>query len=149
VTASSIDAADRQAIADVLVQYATGIDQREWGQLRACFTDDCVADYGDIGVWQGADEITTFMEEVHRECGHTLHRISNQVIGPDDEASADRAIARCYVDAVVMFAGNQSGVRAVGFYDDEFVRTEGGWRISRRRYTPVVLQMGIDNDAIS
>jgi 3-phenylpropionate/cinnamic acid dioxygenase small subunit len=145
VTSSSIDAADRQAIADVLVQYATGIDRRDWARLRACFTDDCVADYGDIGVWHGADEIASWMEEAHRECGHTMHRITNQVVSPD----GDRVLARCYVDAVVMFADNQSGVRAVGFYDDELVRTDEGWKISRRQYTSVLLQMGIGNDAIS
>lgn len=145
MSSSSIDAADRQAIADVLAQYATGIDRRDWDLLRACFTEDCVADYGDIGVWRSADEVTSFMEEAHRECGYTLHRITNQVVSQDGEGVR----ARCYVDAVVMLAGNQSGVRAVGFYDDELVRTDGGWRISRRQYTSVLLQMGIDNDAIS
>ena len=104
-----------------------------------------MADYGDIGVWHSADEIASWMEEAHRECGYTLHRITNQVVEPD----GDGARARCYVDAVVMFADNQSGVRAVGFYDDELVRTDEGWRISRRQYTSVLLQMGIDNDAIS
>ena len=31
------------------MRYATGIDRRDWALLRSCFTDDCVADYGDIG----------------------------------------------------------------------------------------------------
>lgn len=145
MTAPSLDPADRQEIADVLVRYATGVDQRDWTQFRTCFTDDCVADYGDIGVWNGADAITAWMEQAHRDCGHTLHRITNQVIGAD----GDGARARCYVDAVVMMAGNQSGVRAVGFYDDELVRTADGWKVARRRYTSVLLQVGIDNAANS
>ena len=145
VNPSWIDAADRQDIADLLVQYATGVDRRDWDLFRACFTDDCVADYGDIGVWHSADEMASWMEEAHRECGYTLHRITNQTV----EVDSNSARARCYVDAVVMFADNQSGVRAVGFYDDELVRTGEGWRISRRHYTSVILQMGIGNDAIS
>jgi len=45
----------RQDIADILVRYATGIDRRDWALFRTCLTDDCDADYGDIGVWHGAD----------------------------------------------------------------------------------------------
>ncbi len=52
---SELDTRTRLDIADVLVRYATGIDRRDWTLFRSCFTDDCVADYGDIGVWHGAD----------------------------------------------------------------------------------------------
>ena len=65
--------------------------------------------------------------------GHTMHRMSNQVI----EVSGDRAVARTYVDGLIMAADNGSGVNAVGFYDDGLVRTADGWRIARRRFTPV------------
>lgn len=44
------------------------------------------------------------------------------------------------VDALVLGADNRHGIRAVGFYDDDLVRTDGGWRIARRRYTMVHLQ---------
>jgi SnoaL-like domain len=42
---------DRQDIFDVLIRYATGIDRRDWSLFRAVFTDDCILDYGEIGVW--------------------------------------------------------------------------------------------------
>ena len=144
MTAQPIDSADRQAIADVLVQYASGIDRRDWALLRACFTDDCVADYGDIGVWNGPDEIAVFMEEAHRGCGYTLHRITNEAVFVE----GDDVRTRCYVDALIMGADNLTGVRAVGFYDDELVRTPRGWQIDRRRFTPVFFQ-GIDTTASS
>jgi 3-phenylpropionate/cinnamic acid dioxygenase small subunit len=143
VTASVTEASDRQAIAELLVRYASGIDRRDWDLLRSCFTEDCVADYGDIGVWSGAEAITTWMEQAHRECGPTLHRITNPVA----EVDGDEAHSRCYVDAIVMGAGDASGVRAVGHYDDELRRTDQGWRISRRGYTMVLLQLGLANDA--
>ena len=59
----------RQDVADVLVRYATGIDRRDWELLRSCFTDDCEADYGDIGRWHGAAEIVEWMRRVHEPCG--------------------------------------------------------------------------------
>ena len=126
---------DRQDIADVLVRYATGIDRRDWALFRTVFTDDCELDYGEIGVWNGIDAVTGFMEQVHAMAGHTMHRLSNQEITVD----GDKAAARTYIDGLIMAGDNKSGVNAIGFYDDEIVRTDAGWRIARRRYTQVRL----------
>jgi 3-phenylpropionate/cinnamic acid dioxygenase small subunit len=124
---------DRQDISDLLVRYATGIDQRDWPLFRTVFTDDCELDYGEIGAWQGVDAVTDFMDTTHAMAGHTLHRLTNQAITLD----GDNSSARTYIDAVIMFGDNQSGVNAWGFYDDEIVRTADGWRIARRRFTQV------------
>lgn len=127
------DREDRQDIADVLLRYATGIDQSDWPLFRTVFTDDCEVDYGEIGTWTGADAVTQFMEQAHAVAGRTMHRMSNQVI----TVAGDKAAARTYVDAVILVADNTSGVNAIGFYDDEVVRTKDGWRVARRRFTPV------------
>ena len=124
---------DRQDIADVLVRYATGIDRRDWPLFRTVFTDDCELDYGEVGSWQGVDAVTEFMQQAHALAGHTMHRLTNQVIAVD----GDSAQARTYVDALIMLANNNSGVNAAGFYDDELVRTERGWQIVRRRFIQV------------
>ena len=50
------------------------------------------------------------------------------------------AIARSYVDALVLGPDNQTGARSAGFYDDELVMTDDGWKIARRRFTMVLLQ---------
>jgi 3-phenylpropionate/cinnamic acid dioxygenase small subunit len=126
---------DRQDIAELLLRYATGIDRRDWPLFRTVFTDDCELDYGVIGAWQGVDAVTDFMEQVHALAGHTMHRLSNLAITLD----GDKAAARTYIDGLIMAADNTSGVNAIGFYDDEIVRTEDGWRIARRRYTQVRL----------
>jgi 3-phenylpropionate/cinnamic acid dioxygenase small subunit len=124
---------DRQDIFDLLVRYATGIDRRDWPLFRTVFTDDCELDYGEIGRWTGVDAVADFMEQVHALAGHTLHRLSNQAIAVD----GDQATARTYIDGLILAADNNSGVNAIGFYDDEMVRTPAGWRIARRRYTQV------------
>jgi 3-phenylpropionate/cinnamic acid dioxygenase small subunit len=142
VTSRVLDVTGRLDIADVLVRYATGIDRRDWELFRTCFTVDCVADYGDIGLWHGVDEITDFMVQAHQDAGHTLHRITNPAVVPD----GDGATARCYVDAIVMGADNLAGVRAVGFYDDALMQTGHGWQIRHRRFTPVFFQ-GVDPGA--
>jgi 3-phenylpropionate/cinnamic acid dioxygenase small subunit len=124
---------DRQDISDVLLRYATGIDRRDWPLFRTVFTDDCELDYGEIGSWQGVDAVTEFMQQAHAMAGHTMHRLTNQVITVDGDA----AQARTYVDALIMLSDNTSGVNAAGFYDDDIVRTQTGWRIARRRFTQV------------
>jgi uncharacterized protein (TIGR02246 family) len=126
---------DRQDISDLLVRYATGIDRRDWALFRTVFTDDCALDYGEIGAWKGVDAVAEFMQQAHALAGHTMHRLSNQAITVD----GDKAAARTYIDGLIMFGDNESGVNAIGFYDDEIVRTEDGWRIARRRYTQVRL----------
>jgi SnoaL-like domain len=101
--------------------------------FRTAFTADCDVDYGEIGSWHGVDEVTDFMERTHAMAGHTLHRITNIAVSVDDDA----AVARAYVDALIMAPDNESGVQAAGFYDDELVHTAKGWRIARRRFTQV------------
>jgi 3-phenylpropionate/cinnamic acid dioxygenase small subunit len=124
---------DREDIAEVLVRYATGIDRRDWPLFRTVFTDDCELDYGEIGTFIGVDAVAEFMELSHSAAGHTLHRLTNQAI----TVNGDRAQARTYIDGLIMAADNKSGVNAIGYYDDEIVRTADGWRIARRRFTPV------------
>ena len=124
---------DRQDINDLLIRYATGIDRRDWPLFRTVFTEDCQVDYGEIGVWHGVDEITEFMDRAHAPAGHTMHRMSNQAVA----VHGDTASARTYIDGLIMAPDNASGVNAIGFYDDEMVRGPDGWRIARRRFTPV------------
>ncbi len=124
---------DRGDIGELLIRYATGIDRRDWPLFRTVFTADCELDYGEIGQWHGVDAVTEFMQLAHAAAGHTMHRITNRTV----ELDGDRAAARSYVDGLIMAADNRSGVNAVGFYDDEIVKTPQGWRIARRRFTPV------------
>ncbi len=127
---------DVQDISDVLVRYATGIDRRDWPLFRTVFTDDCELDYGEIGRWQGVDAVTDFMIATHQMAGHTMHRITNKAVAVD----GDTATARAYIDALIMAQDNSSGVNAAGYYDDEFVRTDAGWRLARRRFTAVLIR---------
>lgn len=128
--------ADQHDIGEILVRYTTGIDRRDWDVLRSCFTDDVVAEYQDVDNWNDADALVSFMEQAHAAMGHSLHRVSNFAI----EVDGDTATARCYVDALNMTPDGQSGIQTTGFYDDELVRTADGWRIARRRFTPVLYQ---------
>jgi 3-phenylpropionate/cinnamic acid dioxygenase small subunit len=133
---TAISHADRDAVEDVLVRYATGIDSRDWGLLRTCFTEECDADYGDIGHWRSGDEITSWMAQCHDPLGPTMHRITNIALALD----GDRMTSRSYVHAVLT-APERSTIHAYGWYDDELVSTADGWQIARRRFTPATIEV--------
>jgi hypothetical protein len=134
VDAILAESIEEREIAALLTRYATGIDRRDWAMFETCFTDDVHTDYGTFGRWSTAAQITAFMREAHSGLGYTLHRLSNIVISVQGQSAS----ARAYVDALLM-PGEAGGDvhRAAGFYDDELVKTEQGWRIRFRRFTAV------------
>jgi SnoaL-like domain len=95
-------------------------------------TDVCVLDYGEIDTWNGVDAVAEFMDQSHAMAGHQ-HLLSDHAIA----LGGDTATARTYIDGLIMAQDNNSGVNAIGFYDDELVHTTAGWQIARRKFTPV------------
>lgn len=134
---TGLSAQDERAIGAVLISYATGIDQRDWALFHSLFTFDCEADYGSFGKWHGANAITEYMKQAHADLGPTLHRISNIAIRNVD----GQVHARCYVDAMLL-PMNEGGPlhRAIGYYDDQFIRTANGWHIARRQFHALLLE---------
>lgn len=125
--------AAKVAITALLIRYASSIDRRDWVTFHQIFTPNCELEYGVFGRWHGADEATSAMEAGHARMGHTLHRISNVVADVD----GDTATARAYVDGLLMDPDGRRGRSASGYYDDELVRSDQGWQISKRLFTLV------------
>jgi 3-phenylpropionate/cinnamic acid dioxygenase small subunit len=132
-----IDRDVRDDITDVLIRYATGIDSRDWELFRTCWVDDVDADYGDIGHWTNADDITQWMKDSHEPLGPTMHQLSNIALTAD----GDRVTSRTYIHGVIVMPDGASAVHAFGWYDDTFVLTAAGWRISHRRFTPAITEL--------
>ena len=133
----SVDRETRDEVTDLLIRYATAIDARDWDLLRTCFTEDCDADYGDIGHCHGNAEIAAWMASTHDPLGPTLHRITNVAL--TKEPGLVRA--RCHVHGIVVPPDRSAAVHAFGRYDDEVVATSDGVRVAKRRYTPVTTEL--------
>lgn len=118
---------------EVLLSYASAIDERDWEALRSCFTPDCSTTYDERRI-DGIDELVGFMAKVHRRIDATLHRITNVRIPP---AWPSRTTA--YVDALLIRRGssNDLTLRFEGVYTDTWAPTPAGWRIAERRYRTV------------
>jgi hypothetical protein len=119
---------DKAAILEVITAYATGIDFKDDELLRSCFSEDCVADYGDVGVFRSPDEVMAFMSESHKAMPQTYHRMTNTVTTLHGEVADSRTYFHGLMDL-----GGGAWIDVFGHYDDEFVRTEAGWKIRHRR----------------
>ena len=75
------DLATRAAISDVIVEYATAVDTRDWTSFRQLFTDDAVIDYSAAyGPAGGPDEITRWISGLMTRdlVPDAMHAITNK-----------------------------------------------------------------------
>ncbi len=134
---------DRQAIVDVVVQYATGVDRRDWELYAACFTDPCEFDFSG---WRGQPVLVTspadWTAKVRATNGNfdaTQHLSTNHVISfaSTDEATCVSAMhAQHWYSAARLaelgFTADEARWCTLGgFYTNTLVRTTTGWRIRR------------------
>ncbi len=122
---------DRLEIQDLITAYSYAIDFHAWDELDAIFTADATLDFtatgGDAGelpamkVWL-ARTLSMFAGHQH------LVATSQIVLGADTATGRSLCHNPMYLDA-----DGERQVLFVGlWYEDEFVRTDLGWRIRSR-----------------
>lgn len=123
---------DRLEIQQLLVDYSTAIDQRRFDDLDAVFTGDAYIDYRVSGGVDGRyPEVKAWLKEVLPNFPAYYHMLGNIDVRLDGDRATSRAI--CFNPMVLGGAAEQAQIYFVGiWYVDEFVRTEDGWRMSRR-----------------
>lgn len=123
---------DRLEIQQLLVDYSTAIDQRRFDDLDAVFTSDAYIDYRVSGGIDGRfGEVKAWLKEVLPNFPAYYHMLGNIDVRLNGDQATSRAI--CFNPMVLGGAAEQPQIYFVGiWYVDEFVRTEQGWRMSRR-----------------
>lgn len=117
-------------IREVVDRYADALDRRDWEALGSCFTAGCACDYGRFGRWADRESFVASLEEMHRDVGKTMHRLTNHRV----EVDGDTARATTYLDALLEVEHRGYDLlHVVGTYEDELVRTVDGWLIASRR----------------
>lgn len=126
--------ADHLEIQHVINLYASAIDKHQWSALEGVFTDDAIANFIGIGVFEGRQAITDLITSVLEQCSATQHLLGNMNI----EVNGDKASATCYLSALHVGLGDYATetLTVWGEYSDELVRTANGWRIVHRTLTP-------------
>ncbi len=130
--------ADRLALTDLVHRYAACIDSLDLSGAAELFTHDGALvvprppeSYAPIEAFEGRDAIESLLRRVLTLDG-TVHEITGHVIDLDPTTS-DRAWGRTACVAHHFFSAKDDQWHM--HYDDEYVRTAGGWRFARRAYT--------------
>ncbi len=123
---------DRLEIQDLMHRYSHMVDQRQWELMDEVFAPGATIDYESTGGQRGDYRPTLeWLDRALEPWPLNLHFITNLVVQLD----GDRARSRCYFHAPmgrVEEDGSQLVITNAGWYDDELVRTEAGWRIAKR-----------------
>lgn len=124
---------DRLEIQQLLVDYSTAIDARRFDDLDLVFTPDAYIDYRAMGGIDGTfGEVKAWLAEVLPNFPAYSHLIGNFDVRITRDATGDTAASRilCFNPMVLSAEGQ---VLFCGlWYDDEFIRTADGWRMTRR-----------------
>lgn len=121
---------DRLEIQQLLIDYSTAIDQKRFDDLDAVFTPDAYIDYSVTGGIEGQfPEVKAWLKEVLPNFPAYYHMLGNV----DIRVSGDTATSRAICFNPMVMGGEAAQIYFVGiWYVDEFVRTEQGWRMSKR-----------------
>jgi SnoaL-like protein len=127
---SLAEISDRLEIQQLLIDYSTAIDRRLFDDLDAVFTPDAYIDYRAMGGIDGQyPEVKAWLAEVLPNFPAYAHMLGNF----DVRIDGDTASSRTFCFNPMVLGGDQNQILFCGlWYEDEFVRTAEGWRMSRR-----------------
>jgi SnoaL-like domain len=127
---SHAEISDRLEIQQLLVDYSTAIDTRRFDDLDAVFTQDAYIDYTALGGIEGRyPEVKAWLAEVLPNFPMYMHMLGNFSVRINGDAASSRTI--CFNPMVLGGEKDQVMFCAL-WYDDDFVRTADGWRMTRR-----------------
>lgn len=122
---------DKAAIIELLNLYGFALDSRQWDLFDLIFSSDVEAVFGPAGAgWLGLTEFKRSFAEFHATLDNFQHTMMGQLVHVD----GDKANAFSYGNWLLVRNDAKGGPSwmGTGWYDDELVRTDSGWRIKRR-----------------
>ena len=132
---------DRAQIHDVAMQYALGIDLREYERVRGCFSRELIARYGDTEL-RDAEALVAFVRGVEA-FESTTHFLGTPLIEVDGDAARVETLA--YITHRQAREGRRPKEWMAGGsrYRDRWVREAGRWRIAERALGAGTAEVGV------
>jgi len=128
---------DIAAIQQLKYKYWRCLDQKAWAELAECFSEDATVNYGSGKYhFSGRDRIMKFLSEsLGVDSGSIgIHHGHHPEI---ELRSATTARGRWALYNYLINTKQNRGVREGAFYEDEYVKQDGVWRIRHTGYTYV------------
>jgi hypothetical protein len=122
---------DKAEIIELLNLYGLAIDTHRWDLFDRIFTQDVTFDLGPAGVvWTDLATAKRDLDGFHKTLDNHQHAMTNHLVHID----GDKAYAFTYGIGVLVREAAEGGPAYLwrGWYDDELIRTDLGWRIRRR-----------------
>ncbi len=126
---------DRDEIVEKINLYALAVDTQRWDLFDRIFIEKCDADYGGSAHWHDLERFKADFGAFHAPFEATQHMMMNhqvRVMGENAAQSLTYGSWRLVRHAAADREGNGALWDGTGWYDDEWVMTNGGWRIARR-----------------
>jgi len=111
-------------------RYALAVDTQRWDMFDEVFTEDIAADYGPTAKWSDLKTFKNDFAAYHAPFDGTQHTMSN--INWDFRGDTAHAITYGHWRLVRYGVGGGDFWEGQGWYDDELVRLDAGWRIRKR-----------------
>lgn len=126
---------DRQEIIELMLRFGRGLDTNDMELTASCFTDLITIDFSDMEGLSAANTTPKLWADFASEAmGHLMvtHQYSDFTIAID----GDRATGIIYHVSRHRFPNLTGGDQYTqyGSYDNDFQRTEDGWKISVLRH---------------
>lgn len=124
---------DAEAIRTLKHRYFFACDRKDPKTMRACFVDRGVhIDYGKIGTFDDADALVKVYTEIacHPHMVE-MHHGANPQIEVLDETRARGTWSLAYF---LINTRDRTLTQLAGYYEDEYRKEGGAWKISRTRF---------------
>jgi len=128
---------DIEAIKRLKARYFRYLDGKLWDQLEGCFTEDAALVEREQGIdLKGAKTIIEFLS---RGLGHEYLITVHQGHNPDIEVTGqDSARGSWALYDYMVNRNTGKGSRGFGYYDDQYARKGGVWKISSCTVTHIL-----------
>jgi hypothetical protein len=123
------DADDLEQIRRLKYRYLRTLDTKQWEEFADCFVPDATADYAGL-TFPDRDALVEFMRANLGPDMVTMHHCHH----PEIEVDGDTANGRWYLHDQVISAEHGFRLEGAAFYEDRYVRTPDGWRVSQTGY---------------
>lgn len=129
---------DIEAIRKLKAKYFHSIDRKQWGALTDCFTQDAVWESGKRKVEvRGAGKIVELIRSIEGP-----DNITNTHQGHDPEIEIISAVAAKGSWELSHYrydSGEATEQTSAAFYEDDYVKLNGAWKIRHCRIVPIYL----------
>lgn len=124
---------DIESIRTLKARYLFACDRKDPKAMRACFADGPVhIDYGVVGTFQDADTLVALYTQIacHPHMVEMHHGANPQI----EVLDGDRARGTWSLHYFLVNTQTRGLTQLAGYYEDEYCRQNGAWKIRRTRF---------------